>query len=138
LEEILKDISKQVLEIKYILSLGQLLWVIPDIKCYVLNLVPLEHVIQELVVASIVIDHQMAMIQVQVGKNFVGDVYLDGGFRVNIIIEKLKVNLGLSKPNPTPYNLCMANQTIIKPLGLIKGLRILVHGIFYTLTFTVI
>jgi hypothetical protein len=32
----------------------------------------------------------------------------------------------------------MANQTIVKPLGLIKDLRILVHGIPYEMTFIVI
>jgi hypothetical protein len=33
----------------------------------------------------------MAVIQVQVGKNFIEDVLLDGGFEVNIIMEKLRV-----------------------------------------------
>ncbi len=32
----------------------------------------------------------------------------------------------------------MANQTIIKPLGLIKDLKIIVHGIPYVVTFIVI
>jgi len=36
------------------------------------------------------------------------------------------------------YNLRMANQIITKPLGLIKDLKIFVHGIPYTLTFIVI
>jgi hypothetical protein len=77
----------------------------------------------------------MAMIHVQIGKNFIKDVLLDGGSRANIITENLKLQLGLSKPKPTPYNLCMANQTITKPLGLIKDLKILVHGIPYVITF---
>ncbi len=50
---------------------------------------------------------------------------IDGGFRINIITKNLKVQLGLSKPNPSPYNLHMADQTIIKPLGLIRDLKIL-------------
>jgi len=33
----------------------------------------------------------MAVIQVQVGKNFIEDVLLDGGSRVNIIMKKLRV-----------------------------------------------
>ncbi len=37
-----------------------------------------------------------------------------------------------------PYNLCMENQTIAKPFGLIKDLKIFVHGIPYTNTFTII
>jgi hypothetical protein len=47
----------------------------------------------------------------------------------------VKIQLGLSKPNPTPYNLRMVDQTIAKPLGLIKDLKIFVDGIPYTLHF---
>jgi hypothetical protein len=65
-------------------------------------------------------------------------VLLVGGFGVNIITQKLRVQLGLSKPKSAPYNMLMANQTIAKPLGFIKDLRILVHGIPYVVTFNVI
>jgi hypothetical protein len=44
----------------------------------------------------------------------------------------------MSKPSPTPYNLCMANQTIAKPLGLIRNFKVFVHGIPYIITFTII
>jgi hypothetical protein len=37
-----------------------------------------------------------------------------------------------------PYNMCMANQIIAKPLNLIKDLKIFVHEIPYTITFIVI
>jgi hypothetical protein len=103
LEEILRDISKQVLETKYTLNLGQLLQVIPYIKCYILNPIPLKPILPKPIVASVTIDHQMAIIQIQVGKNFIEKILLDGGSRINIIMEKLKVQLGLSKPKPTPY-----------------------------------
>jgi len=56
-------------------------------------------------------------------------VLLDGGSGVNIIMEKLRVQLGLSKPKLALYNLHMADQTMVKPLGLIKDFKILVHGI---------
>jgi hypothetical protein len=80
----------------------------------------------------------MAVIQVQVNKNFINDVLIDGGFGVNIITENLIIQLGLSKPNPTLYNMCMANQIIAKPLNLIRDLKIFVHEISYTITFTII
>jgi hypothetical protein len=32
----------------------------------------------------------MVVIQVQIGKNFIEDVLLDGGFGVNIIMKKLR------------------------------------------------
>ncbi len=65
----MKDINKQVLETKYTLNLGQLLRVIPDIKCYILNPIPLKLVLLELTVVLVAIDHQITMIQIQVGKN---------------------------------------------------------------------
>jgi len=74
------------------------------------------HTLLELTIASITINHQMAMLQLQVGKNFIKDVFLNGGSKVNIITEKLK---GQSKPKLTPYNLCIADQTIIETLGII-------------------
>jgi hypothetical protein len=80
----------------------------------------------------------MVVIQVQVGKNFIEDIHLDGGSIVNIFTKKLRMQLGLSEPKPTPYNLCMVDQTIAKPLGLIKDLKIIVHGILDAVTFIVI
>ncbi len=63
---------------------------------------------------------------------------IDGEFGVNISTKNLKVQLGILKLNPSPYNLRMTNQTIAKPLGLIMDLKIFVHGISYTITFAII
>jgi len=84
----------------------------------------------------VAIDNHMAIIQVQIGKNTIEDVLLDGGSRVNIITKQLKLRLGLPKPKPTPYNLKKANQTTTKQVGLIRDLKIYVHGIIYIITFT--
>jgi hypothetical protein len=46
--------------------------------------------------------------------------------------------LGLPKPKLAPYNMRMANQTTTKPVGLIKDLKICVHGIPYITTFIVL
>ncbi len=50
---------------------------------------------------------------------------LDGGFGVNIITKKLKVQLFLSKPKPTPYNLHMVDQTITNHVNVMKIYMIL-------------
>ncbi len=63
----------------------------------------------------------MAIIQVQIRKNFIEDVFLDGGFGVNIIMKKLRVQLILSKPKPAPYNLRMVNQTITNHVSVMKS-----------------
>ncbi len=59
---ILMDISKQVLDTKYTLNLGQLLQVILNMKCYILNPIPSKLVLPKPVVASVAIDHQMVVI----------------------------------------------------------------------------
>jgi hypothetical protein len=65
-------------------------------------------------------------------------VLLDGGSRVNIITKKLRLRLRLPKPKPTPYNLRMVDQTTTKLMGLIRALKIYVHGIPYIITFIVL
>jgi hypothetical protein len=83
---------------------------------------------------TVAIDNQMVIIHVQIGKNIVDDVLLDGG--VNIIIEQLILKLGLQKPKSTPYNLKMVNQITTKSMGLICDLKIYVHDIPYVIRFT--
>jgi len=80
----------------------------------------------------------MVIIQVQVRRNTIDDVFLDGGSKVNIIIEQLRVKLRLLKPNLAPYNLQIANQTTTKLVGLIKDLKMYVHSIPYIATFKVL
>jgi len=75
------------LETKYTLKLGQLWQVIPNIKCYIINPIPSKFILLELIIALVAINHQMLVIHVQVGKNFIKDVLLDGGSRV-IIMER--------------------------------------------------
>jgi hypothetical protein len=80
----------------------------------------------------------MVVFQVQVGKNIVEDVLKDGGESVNIIIENLITKLSLPKLILVPYHLRMVDQNMTKPLGIIKNLKIHMHGIPYITTFIVI
>jgi len=67
----------------------------------------------------------------------VEDVLLDGRFSMNIMTKELWKQLGLPSPKLAPYTLWMADQTITKPIELIKDLKIHVHGITYIATFTI-
>jgi hypothetical protein len=60
-------------------------------------------------VGLVVIDSQMAIILVHVGKNIVEDVLLNGGLGVNIITEDLRETLGLPISKLAPYTLRMAD-----------------------------
>jgi hypothetical protein len=48
------------------------------------------------------------------------------------------LSLGLPKPKLAPYNLRIADQTTTKLVGLIRDLKIYVHGILYIITFTIL
>jgi hypothetical protein len=87
---------------------------------------------------TIKVNNQMEVIQVQVGKHIIEDVLLDGGANVNIMTKNLKTKLGLPKPRLTPYHLRIVDQSMIKPFGIIKNLRIHIHGIPYVTTFIVL
>jgi len=49
----------------------------------------------------------------------------------------LRLRLGLPKLKPTPYNMRMVDQTTTKLVGLIRDLKIYVHGIRYITTFII-
>ncbi len=89
----MKDISTQVLETKYVINLGQLLKIMPNIKRYIFNSVTFIQLVQpkpiqpKYVSATMTFNHQMVVIQVHAGKNFIDDVLIDGGFGVNIILR---------------------------------------------------
>ncbi len=94
-------------------------------------------IVPEVGTIVVAINNHMVVIQVQIGKNKIKDVLLDGDFGINIIIKQLRLRLGLSKLKPAPYNMRMANQTTTKLVGLIKDLKICVHDIPYIITFIV-
>ncbi len=57
---------------------------------------------------------------------------------MNIIVEKFITKLNLPKPSPTPYHLRMVDQNMIRPLGIIKNLKIHIHGNPYIAAFIVL
>jgi hypothetical protein len=151
-KEIFLDIGKQMLETSYTLNLRQLLKITPTLKKYLWQKLKPEKIqnvskaatkkqvgysVPEVGIVLVLIYNHMAIIQVQIRKNTIEDELLDGGSRVNIIMEQLKLKLGLPKPKPIPYNLRMANQTTTKPVGLIRDMKIYVHGIPYISMFIV-
>ena len=93
---------------------------------------------EELIAATEAILKHMPVISISISKNIVDDVLLDGGSGVNVITEEERRKLGLPKPSPAPFNLKMANATIAKPTGLLRDVKIHIHGIPYIVTLTVI
>ncbi len=156
MEHIFQDINKHMLETTYTLKLGHLLKITPDLKKYMWHKLKLGNtnittkMISKPIVATliethyeintivIVIDNQMAIIQVQIKKNIIEDVLLAKGTNVSIITKNLRKKLGLPKPRLTQYHLKMANLNTATPLRIIKNLKIQIHSIPYVTTFTVL
>ncbi len=69
------DINIQVIDIKLVFNLGQLLKIVPNIKRYIFKLMKFIQLVQPKPIQPkptfvvVAIDHQMVVIQVQVGKN---------------------------------------------------------------------
>jgi len=87
---------------------------------------------------KVITNNHMIDIQVQIGKKIVKNFLLKGRSSINIIIEQLRLKLGLPKPKPTPYNLRTLDQTIKKQMGLIHDVKTNVHDIPYVITSTVL
>jgi hypothetical protein len=82
------------LESKHTLTLAQLFKITPDLKQYVVaEFTPRRRIVTMLrpnpIITSMAIDPHMVVIQVQVGKNLVEDVLLDGGSNMNIMTKEL-------------------------------------------------
>jgi hypothetical protein len=90
------------LEISYTLNLGQLLKIVLKLKRYLWHKLKLNKfhnpsrpntkkqvnfLIPEVGTSIIIINNYMVVIQVQIGKNIIKYVLLDGGSRVNIITK---------------------------------------------------
>ncbi len=82
------------MENKCTLTLGQFFNLTLDLMKYVFfKLSPImliKNLVSNPTIILVIVDLQMVVIQVQIGKNIVEDVLLDSGFGVNIIIEELK------------------------------------------------
>jgi hypothetical protein len=59
----------------------------------------------------------------------IDDILLEGGSKVNAIIEKLRWKLRLLPPQLAPLYLQMVDFSSNKPLGTIPNIKIEIHGI---------
>jgi hypothetical protein len=92
----------------------------------------------KIIIASRAKDPHTVVILVHVRKNLVKDVLVDGGCGINIITKDCRKKLSLPTPRLTSYTLKMVDHTLTKPVRLIWVLKILIHGILYVVTITLL
>jgi len=83
------------------------------------------------------IDRHMPIISIMIGKIIIDDMLFDDGSGVNVITVQERHRLGLPKPTAAPYKLRMADGTLVQPIGLLRDIKIHIHGIPYTIVLTV-
>lgn len=81
---------------------------------------------------------QLPVISLTIGGTTVTDVLLDGGSRVNVSTEDESKPIGLPMPVAAPFKLKMVDDKLSQPFGLLGDVKIQIHDIIYTVTFTVI
>ena len=77
-------------------------------------------------------------IEVMMVDKVIPNVLVDGGSRLNILLELTIKRLGLSLTGPSPFIINMANQSLAVPLGMMKDCRNSTGGDQYVVTFNVI
>lgn len=105
---ILEDIMQQLLESEYTFTLGEFFRIAPNLRQYVVaKIAPRRRIVimlgPNLVIAFVVINPHMVVIKIQVGKNMVEDVLLDGGSNMNIMTKELQKWLRLLSLKLAPY-----------------------------------
>ena len=114
----LAKIEDKIMSTTIELTIRQLFTLAPDLFEYVHNYtteqeappdkeIPVQEqpVVQNATTAAIAVDRQMPVIQLQIGRNLVDNVLLDGGSGVNIMSEDIKRRLVYQNPiqHPTTY-----------------------------------
>lgn len=84
------------------------------------------------------VDMHKPVITLMIGRTTVTDVLLDRGLGLNVITEEECKQIGFPKPTPAPFKFKMADGKLSQPLGLLKDVKIQIHGIPYTVTLTLI
>ncbi|KAH7332358.1 hypothetical protein KP509_20G083800 [Ceratopteris richardii] len=84
------------------------------------------------------VDSNALAVTVEINGYAVLGVQLDSGAAVNLMIEYMMKALGLTQVEDTPMSLRMADQTQVKPAGLIRNVQNIVGGIEFSVDYLVV
>lgn len=84
------------------------------------------------------VDQQLFILLVTISTSTLQNVLLNGGSGINMITEEEQLQLGLLVLQVAPYKLRMAYQTMVELMGLIRNIKIHIHGIPYFISLIVI
>ena len=119
----------------------QLLWIVPAFrKKLIQSLTQEEHpevqVVEPCQLEQIEdVDFRVPTIQVEFEGKIINEVLVDGGSGVNILLEAMYKKMGSPRLEPAPFQVKMADQRIVQPLGVLKRQKMVVGWIMLLCSF---
>ncbi|KAH7281660.1 hypothetical protein KP509_36G057100 [Ceratopteris richardii] len=84
------------------------------------------------------VDSNAPVVTIEINGYAVPGAQLDSGAAVNLMTEYMMKALGLTQLEHTPMSLRMADQTQVKPAGLIRNVQTIVGGIQFSVDYLVV
>lgn len=127
---------------KTMISLDQILSLVPEFKKQILHKLAQEDgVKQEPDVCNVQpedVDYRVPKIKVQYQQEDITGALVDGGSGVNILPEFMYKKLKLSRLEEAPFQLKMADQRRIQPLGILRNQEIIISSLLFSTNFLVL
>ena len=136
------DFFHELMTIPLTVTLGQLLDTVPLFKEWMLcRLKPQPVLVADPAVCGLEpadVDFRVPIIQVEFQSKLFSNVLLDGIFGFNILLEVEYHKLSDVTLHPAPFQVKMADQRHIQPLGLLCGQEICIASLSFKVTFAVL
>lgn len=84
------------------------------------------------------VDFKIPTIKVEFDGRIFEEVLLDGGSGVNILLEMVYLSMAVQNLDPAPFQVKMADQRRLQPLGILKEQRITISGLHFKVNFVVL
>ncbi|MCO5579663.1 hypothetical protein L7F22_033520 [Adiantum nelumboides] len=84
------------------------------------------------------VDYRLPVISVKMEQMFMPGVLIDGGSGVNVLPEKTCRKLNITCWDPAPFQVKMADQRRIQPLGIVRNTVIEIGGLKFKVNFVVL
>ncbi|MCO5577846.1 hypothetical protein L7F22_031681 [Adiantum nelumboides] len=84
------------------------------------------------------VDYRLPVISVKMEKMFMPGVLIDGGSGVNVLPEETCRKLNITCWDPAPFQVKMADQRRIQPLGIVRNTVIEIGGLKFKVNFVVL
>ena len=77
-------------------------------------------------------------VEVEINDYFIPKLLIDGGSSVNIMTYDTMQKLGLTHLEPIPFVIRLVDQSLIKPVGILQGVKTMMSGLTFSIDYVVL